>query len=230
MKNKKGLSHIEVILSFVIFLGFLIFILAIFNPFRLSSDNAGEIYLAEKEIVAYSSLEVKFLSLVLNYIPNKCFYFNYSLDEVIAKDEFYNFTPAYSIQQNNEIYINGTNRFYYILSSDEFEERDFSGQCTGLEKTNYTLGLFTKYNMTSYAKMTELANRHNSDYLSLKSELKIPASDDFAFSISDSLNNLLLNISKKPPSNAKVVARDVPIQLVYKNGTIIYAKLNIKVW
>ena len=36
LKNKKAKGHVEAILSFVIFVGFLLFILTIFNPLRSS--------------------------------------------------------------------------------------------------------------------------------------------------------------------------------------------------
>ena len=236
MKNKRGLSHIEVILSFVIFIGFLIFILAIFNPFSIPSDNSGKISLVEKEILAYSSLEVKFLSLILNYTPAGCFRFKYeNLDNITVKNESYDFINAStdSTGSGKHVIINGAGtKFYYLLSSQDFEERSFSYTplCRQLDRDNYAFGLFSKHNMTSYTKMLQLAGRHNSDYFALKNDLKISASDDFSFSVLDSLNKLLLNVSKKAPSNIKVVANEVPISLVYKNGTIISAKLNIRVW
>ena len=38
IKNKAGQQHLEVIISFAIFIGFLIFLFIIFNPFKAPSD------------------------------------------------------------------------------------------------------------------------------------------------------------------------------------------------
>jgi len=232
LKNKKGMSHIEVILSFIIFLSFLIFLIAIFKPFSISQESDVYLNMLERGIENFSNVKVNISVLSLNQNPENCFYFNYNTSNIIVKNESYNNVGAFS-EKNQEIkvYINGTENFYYIYSSGEFNESKFNETgCDKLGGMDYSLGLFRSFNMFSNNSLNNLKKRYETNYSTIKKELAIPETKDFSFSVRDSRNNNILNVTKKTPTKIKILARDIPIRIVYQDGTLKYAIMNIRIW
>jgi hypothetical protein len=244
MNNKRGMSHIEMVLSFIIFVGFLIFLFAIFKPLRGFSQ--GEVYLdiLERNIKNYTKIEVKFLTLNINEnISSECFHFRYnsSLDNITERDANYNFVQSFcegvgggqgrGDVKPREIWINGTGNFFYIYFCDEFRESEFDAvNCKSLNKKDYSLGLYRSYNMTSYNKLEELEKEYANNYDELKGKFGLPSSKDFSFNVLDSSRNSILRVQKTIPRGVRVLARSEDVQLVYKNGTFKYAILNMKLW
>jgi len=237
IKNKKGMSHVEIVLSFVIFIGFLIFIFSIFNPFRVSDEKEIYLNIIERGIKEQTNVEFKFLSLSLNQsLGEACFYFEYNLSNVVVKNESYDFVAAFSEKSGNKrrIYINGTGSFFYIFSCEEFNESNFSSQhCKKLKQKDYTLGLLRRYDVTSYSKLENLTKKYDLNYEGIKGEIGLPSSKDFSFSVRDtnlSSRKPILTVNKTISKQVGILTRDVPIQLLYSNGTLKYAILNIQVW
>lgn len=232
MENKKGISHIEIILSFVIFVGFSIFLFAIFKPFNISQENDIYLSILERNIENFSDVEVNISVLSLNQKPDNCFYLAYNTSSIIVKNESYSNVKAFSEKTNEiKVYINGSENFYYIYSSNEFNENGFNGEnCNKLENANYSLGLFRRFSMFSYRRLEKLNDSYNKDYENLKKELSIPETRDFSFSIKDSLSNNLINTERKTPSRIKILARDTPIRIAYQDGTLKYAIMNVRTW
>lgn len=244
IKNKKAMSHVEVILSFIIFTGFVIFLLAILNPFK--SLSGGQVYLdaAERGIKDAASVNVDFLTIKVNTdISGNCFSFEYhsALNKIIVKDENYNPVDAYSTGTGDvrNIVINGKEGFFYIYSCEKFNEKSFSGSCQGLSEggTGYTLGLARDYKMLSLDKLTELKTKYENDYENAKKDIGLPASKEFLFSVRDTSKSTLgkeaadyiLKVEKTVPKT-KVLARDIRTWMVDEDGTIEYVILNVQVW
>jgi hypothetical protein len=236
IKNKKGISHVEVILSFVIFIGFLIFLISIINPFKIFSKSKVYLNILERELRNYTSVRVDFLTLRLNDGIEGCFKFKYDLENITVKNETGSPLLAFSRIEggHRRIFIKGIGEeFYYIYSSKEFKERIFDPKSCDLLKKDedYTLGLFRSYDLTSYSKLQELKREHDSNYEELKQKLGIPTSKDFSFNVRDTTKKeILIEVAKKPPVGVKVLARDVSIQIVNSTGDFRYAILNIQVW
>lgn len=227
IKSKKAVSHIEIILSFVIFAGFVTFIFSVFNPFSVREASELHLNIVERAIKDFISLKIELLALRLNQTPDKCFYFNYTFESnIIVKNEKDEFVDASNNGKNT--YIDNKGEFFYIYSCEIFEEQAVNyPECIKIE--NYTLGLHKDYEMVSYDKLVELKNYYENNYSALKESFKIPENEDFLFSVSDTLGSIELTTEKTIP-RTRVSARNVPIQLAYKNGTFRYAILNIQTW
>lgn len=230
-RNKKGFSHIEVVLSFVIFLGFLIFLFAIFNPFKINNKSDVYIEITERAIMDNISTKVDFFTIKLNENANGCFYFTYGLNlsNVVVKDNSYSRTNASSIliDDKKRIKIDGAGNFFYVYSNEGFVENNEKSCSKELGGDEYNIGLFRSYEMVSFSKLNSLTDNYNSDYLNLKKVMGL--TKDFSFNVRESSGNIILTTNKKAPKT-EVFARDEPIQLVYENGSFKYAILNIGVW
>jgi hypothetical protein len=229
-KRKKGMSHVEIIVSFVIFLGFLVFIFSVLNPFKTLDRKDIYFDVIEEGIKNYTSTKFDFLTINLNENVGGCFYIDYSLGKVIVKNESYDFVDAKS--DGGKVYIKGSGEFYYIYSCEEFEDKSLINEkeCIKMEEMNYTFGLFRSYNMTSNKSLIKLKNEYETNYRQLKRKLGVPETEDFLFRVRNMTGQEILNVTKNIVRGAKVSTRGVPIQIVYNDGTLEYAILNIQKW
>lgn len=234
--NKRAISHLEVILSFVIFIGFLIFMLAIFNPF--SSDNSNRIFLdvLERGILDYSDVDVSLITLSIDIepevFPNDCFSINYNFTNISVRDKNDAIVQAYSETTpiGGKIYINSIDNFFYIYSSPEFEERLFSGTCPVVPSALYNLGLFRSYKFLANSSLTRLISEYRNNYEGLKQKLEVPLTQEFSFVVKEYSGNVLYDAGRANLGGVKILAREVPVQIVYSDGSFKTAILGIKIW
>ena len=64
--NKRGISHIEMLLSFLIFAGFVIFALYFFSPFNASRLIESSLTYAKIEIIKNTTIEIESYSISLD--------------------------------------------------------------------------------------------------------------------------------------------------------------------
>ena len=237
INSKKGVSHLEIILSFIIFLGFLIFLLAIFRPTSFSKDTDSDLNILEESIQSQISTPLAFITLNLNddVEIQECFFINYELDiinNVIVKNKDGNIVNAETDEENKRIYIDSSNeKFFYLYFSEKLEEKEFiKDSCIEIDSSNYHLGLYRNYNLTSYEKLEDLREEYNNDYENLKNQLGVPTTKEFAFVVRETLGNDIIVARKRTEGPVNIISRDVTIQILYNNGTFGYGILNIQTW
>jgi hypothetical protein len=80
-------------------------------------------------------------------------------------------------------------------------------------------------------RLQVIKNRYVSDYNGLQEELNFPSQYSFIINITDSTTKQnVLSMSAKKPERIEVVAREVPIEILYDDGSIVKAIMNIQVW
>ena len=237
IESKKAMSHVEIILSFVIFVGFLFFLLSIFNPFESFSREEVYMDVAGRMILNQTSTDVLFLSIRLNNPLNKdCFCFDYDLEDVVVKDESYSIVDALTIDTDNSVCIDDNGEFFFIYSNEYFDTDVLfdTSNCQNLKKEDkdYLIGLVRTYSMTSYDKLVSLWGNCSdlNNYINIKTNFGIPGSKDFAFSVRDTVGKVILNKTRESPKGTNVLAKNELIQLVYNDGRMEYAVVNIQVW
>lgn len=231
--SKSGSSHIEIILSFIIFIGFLAFVLAIFPVYKSEKSEAG-IDAVERGILARARMNLSYSSIVLDSETGEdCFSASYPLDEnVIVTDSEGVVVDA--VMNSGRIYIRSSGTFFYVYSSDEFVENSFdTGSCKALESDpviGYDFGLVRESEALSYSELEALNSSYYSDYPGLKSEIGIPDNENFGFSVREMNGNYIIRAARDKHARAETLARDVPIQMFYNNGTSVFLMLNIQEW
>jgi len=159
--RKKGSAHLEIILSFVIFVGFTAFLLSYLQPIR-NANVLEESVLSGFEEHFWEKAGTVFEKVLLNSTaPCK-------------PSEL-----SYNSLQSSEVLDNG---FFYIISSPEFDS-SLLASCN----QSYKLGFLKNQTVLSNKSLSSMESQYNSDYESLKTELGIPSVIDFAV-ISDEYN------------------------------------------
>ena len=207
IKNKRG-SHVSFIISFVLFISFLIFFIGIIKPFEKTETGKSSLLKhLENEIIKNVSDEVLVISVKVGG-DDGCL----DIDDLIDN-------------KKNKILLEN-NGLIKIYISDKFALPEFS--CTPQDK--YEIGLIKSQKYILQSKVLELNESYNDNYETLKTNFKIPEINDFEFSF--------LNISKVPIIETKsketpptdVFAELVPINYLTKDAEIKTGYLRVAIW
>ena len=238
-KEKRGAAHIEIILSFVLFISFLLFIFMFINPTKRTEPSRVLLDIAEQGIEKSSSINVTSMVLKIEQsISENCFTIDLAeinISNIVgnkkaavkdADDEVINSKKSGSILQ-----IQKSRDFYKIFLSEDFKETSSSlVNCKDLDEENLTLGQTKTTKIISFKKLAELKLNYETGYENLKESFDFPTGNDFGFMIKDTKGNTILNVLKEKPAGISVIAREKPVQMVYENATFVSAMLNTQAW
>lgn len=241
-KNKRGVSHIEMILSFVIFIGFLLFVFIILNPLKKPVNNDVLVDKLEYEVAKQLNTNLISQTIKVNdsAVRKDCF----SIDRLnntegmglIVKDSAGGEVPA-SVS-GESVLVESGKEFYKLMYNDNFAESDDNlDDCQALSDGEYELGVVRTDEIISYDKILSFIERYKTDYEALKEELKLPKANDFAVIFFDTSQEYLINdedydtaVNSKIPQKASVSAKNINIQILETSGAVKSGILNLRVW
>ncbi|MBI2047426.1 hypothetical protein HYT26_04680 [Candidatus Pacearchaeota archaeon] len=238
-KGKRGAAHIEMILSFVLFISFLIFVFAFINPAKRIEPSKALLEIVNYEIDKNSSIDITTISIKLNHTPAAlCFKINLlelgilgiiGSNKTIVKDA--DDSRVMSGKSGDNLDIETSGDFYRIFASESFDNILYSlSDCINFPKENITIGQTSAKKAISFSRLAAFNSSYAQDYNAARQSIKFPAGNDFGFVLKDNSKNAIINALKNKPNTAVVISKEEPINLVYDNGTIITAVLNTQVW
>jgi len=237
-KNKCG-SHVGVVISFAIFVTFIIIIYTLASPnFRISSSEQFSVEYLETKLLENLSSEVLIITIdIENVIGTNCIEISNLLSDfdinrkIIVKNKEGILTPSVftgsdSLQINR---LDSGDDFFKIYASESFDElSEGSESCQSIsEGSDFNFGSIKTENYFFESNFFDLMNSY-SDYEVLKSDLNVPENSEFGFGLI--YNNLssvqiaLKNVSKD------IYIKEVPIQYIDSGGEISSGFLKIMVW
>lgn len=230
-KGKKAMGHVEMIISFVIFVSIVTFLLILFRPMIVfTKTTSANLDITESQILENMSIKLTVQSINISneILDGNCV----SLakpeaikDKAIMRNSTYNRINAKTDGVGSLINFQKSGEFYRIYSSEEFAESSYSpAECN---PQNYDLGVVKTYYKVSDAYLNSLFGNYTADYQTLKTQLGLK--NDFNLILRDNGGELLRAESYKP-SGIEVMARDVLIEILDKDGNLKSAILNIQVW
>jgi len=235
LKNKKAQGHIEMILSFVIFIGFILAIFFLFVPAKHTPIDYAIFDKVQMKILENLSFQYQTASLILNS--------NFA-DSCFAVEDPFNISSNVLVQDLNgdikkvkkdggKIYIAHTsnNRYYKLYFSDNFNSpRLSSEECLNLEKANYSFGVLSSEQRVLYENLEILNKTYLTDYPKLKQ--LIGFGNDFDFIIIDKNRNILFNesLSLHKLKKANVLSREFPLAIIDKNASKRDLLFILEVW
>lgn len=237
MKSKKAVGHVEVIISFVIFAGFVLFLFLLFNPFK-NKFSEGSINTVHLDLEQKLQTNLSKVSIKINEVQDEICFSIPILEDMncnhernfIVKNSSSNITKA--VIQENIMIIQTSSRdgFYTLYCSDELQsESFFPSNCRILSEGEYNLGKISLENVWSAKKLEKFNENYTINYEQLKSEI-IPQNKDFGFTISDLDGKVIFNILKPIPKSIDVRAKQFTIDLLKSNGEIKKEILNLIIW
>jgi len=211
-KSKSAQGHLEVILSFTLFISALIFLFIFINPFA-ETEKISIIKNIQNKLINEMSLEIGKLSVILTDDEDEINCYNFNPDNYAG-----NYKEVYDIDRK------------YIIYFGEIFNNDTNNKDPLCSTEQYTLGLYSKEKFIIYRKIQDLVASYNSNYEALKTKLGI--TNDFSFSFKNIVNGEIseLSVSRDVPVGADVEAKEFPVRVMNSNGEIQELKLNIKAW
>jgi len=257
-KNKRAISHIEVIISFVIFVSFVGFLLIIFNPIKMGSPKIYFLDVTENEIMnkvstfLYKTAIKVDTEAIANFGESEEFNdavcVKISKDEVIADVELLN-NPIPLLVKNIGLNILQTKtpgssdkifftksdeseQFYRFYYSKELLERnnDDLDDCYNLDnKEKYKKAETVKYEVASYKKLEALFGNYSTNYTQLRQSLNL--NNHFYIQLTNTQGEIIFKPEEKYAlTGIEVYARGIPIEVLDKDGNINPYILTIQAW
>lgn len=206
IEDKKG-SHVSFIISFILFISFLIFFIGIIKPFeKVETGKSSLLKHLEDEIIKSVSDDVLVISALEDQSADCLEINNLNIKNYIAKQE---------------------GNLLKIYSSDEFPSNAFS--CNPAQQ-GYEIGLIRTQKYVIQSKVLELNDSYNADYKTLKENFGIPEANDFEFSLLDINKNSLIKTEFKEIPQIEVFAESIPVTYFDENEGIKNGHMRIAVW
>jgi hypothetical protein len=236
--NKQG-SHVGVMISFVIFITFVIFMYSIVQPaLNVQRDKDALSTSLELGILKKVSYDLTTGTVVLeNSMGSGCVELNDARDKLgmgnnlVVKDGGGTILSTYL--DGNDILVQGTSTSGYFLkvhySSILEEAEPTSLSCTELQEgEDYTIGLVKTNKYLFEVKMLELIRNYVSQYETLKTELNILEGMEFGYGIILSNGTTIETKAEEPSTN--IYIQQTPIQYVNLDGEIVTGYIKTKIW
>lgn len=240
IKQKRG-SHIGVIVSFAIFVTFLVFLYLILEP-TVTTQRDKQYVLEHLKLNLISNTSSSIVATAINISdvhPNKnCVRLKDAVkkinnaDKLIIKDDLEN-TINYNISGQHLIVETGLSfsGFLKLYYSDELERSPYTdvGGCDPKEPDEYQIGFTKTYEKVFESKVGDLMESYASDYENLKIELGVPEGTEFSFSLLNSDREVIVE-TEMPEVSTSIYSEEFPIQYLAEEGNIRFGFLIIRVW
>ncbi len=236
-KSKRG-SHVGVVLSFLLFITFVIFMYVLLNS-RINQEQSktNSLENIKAEILERVSGNLTSISVKLNGQTSNCVELSGFLSKtgignrILARDDSGNILSTGIVGQNLQVERAG-NTFFRVYSAEEFsQEADSLSSCRSLSNggnPGYVIGLSKAENLVFESKITRLLNNYTTNYAALKTSMGISSGDEFRFVFAYSDGAAI----KTPESNVtiNVYADSIPVQYIKTDGAREVGSITALVW
>lgn len=213
MEGKKGSSHIEMIMSFVLFVGFSVFLISYIQPERESSLEESLLFALQTKF--FENVTIIEKSVLVDFRNNGE---NCPSGHVIPCSPL-ELNGVYNISKNADL----GSCFYYIYSSVEFSNVENVDGCKN--DNAYKIGYIETKEVLSNNTIKKIEQKYYSNYDGLKKDLGVPPSIDFSITVDG-----YLDMSRQIPDTVEVKAGLYRESVLFSNGTIQNKDFIIKIW
>jgi hypothetical protein len=244
--KKRGTSHIEMILAFILFLGVLASIFIFFNPFKDQSLNTQSAQHLSRVLKNLASVNVTSITIIINTsstIPKAPTQFGINLSEAagifplgnrcVIKNGSGNFLPGNF--SKNILYTmwddeNGTT-FFITCSENLFDASVFAITCTSanINPLFFRIASFYSNTIVSEKKMMEFQQAYLTSYEGLRNMTGLSPEQEFGFFLTIPPDTILY-AKKDATTGTDVVVAQQPVEVLRLNQDRAYASLEVFLW
>jgi hypothetical protein len=235
-KSKAAQSHVEMVLSFTIFVGFVMVILLFINPIREKSIGYASLEVVMEKVLSNLSLSYQYIGLILHDPVNSgCFTVNNTLgsnSKTLVLDDSGLLKNSKNNRQTIDIEATPNARFYKVYFSEGFNYTSPSSLvgCKVLPRSNYSFGVLVIENSVFLDNLQDFNKSYHQDYATLKTRLE--SKEDFDFTVYNiDKTQILFDVSKSNKlKTGNVLAREVPLRIINKLGERSDVVFILRVW
>jgi|SRR3989344_3604717 len=231
--KKKGASHIEVILAFVLFIVSLSVLFYFFNPVNNTDVANSALDYLFREIVQENSVQLDIYSIKINSSLGMPDVITLEINNIPMEEnvsaETYDGIRLNSEREGNFVYLEHKNKeFIYLKFSEEFDNSWKASQASNLDYSYYQLGLLNSRKILSGKRIVDLNYSYYQNYNSLKEILGVPSGVDFAFSLD--FGDKKIEAQNLVPNGLQVYSKTEKLEVGMDSGDIGFADLSVRVW
>jgi len=246
---KKRGSHVGMILSFVIFITFIVFLYGVMKPtLNTGQDKKSLIGYIETQMIknVTSNLTTISVQITENKNPNSdCIYLNDFFSTVttyvpspliIVKNETGNIQEVYHEYPNSigSLVVNRkikNNIFFKVYYSSQFNGLSKTTiPCQKVNTNDYTIGSITLDKYIFEKMVLKFNQSYTDDYEQLKNDLKIPPGSEFEFIFKKADGGLIEPNNDERIKPDQVYVEETPIQYMDNQANVQSGFISIKVW
>lgn len=239
--NKRGISHVEVLLSFLVFMGFVIFALYFFSPLQSSRLVDSSLSYAFREVKQNAVSEIEVYSVLIpsevkneigksikaivgdaaNPSDNEKVRVEHKNGAVNAKEE--NGEVIFEIAND---FFNSDNGFAEIKFGEDFDEPELPSDQLVSENADVISSNVLK--LVSEKKIRDLESVYENDYVGLKNRFNLPSRINFGFKLE--FENDEVEADKNKPEGVEVFVKSERVEVLRIDGNTEFADLIVKIW
>ena len=246
MTEKRGMTHIEIVLSFVIFVVALAFALIFFSPGSGDRLIDSSLVYVLREIEKNTSHDFIVISVSINNEKigddesegDEIHVINIEIEGIEnekMKTSAWTIdgTSLKSARLGDFVFIeDGSERwvdieFIMIMFNEEFEDDTVNEGV--FQEEYYDIASSESKKVISERKFIELAKEYEEDYARLKESFNLPARVNFEFSLQFS-NSESIIAKKEIPENLEVFTEKKRVEVLRENNEVVFADLMVGVW
>lgn len=226
-KMKKRGSHVGMVLSFVVFVTFLIFLYTILEP-AITTEKDKNYLLEYLQFELLTNLSADLTIVTISSDSSKCLKL---LDSDVGVENNLNFI----VKDENDNIVDSEREGEFIkIEKGDFFKVYYSKEPFlnfSMKKSNCispSIDLVRTKEYIYESKIISLINEYNLEYNSLKESLGIPIGSEFGFSFKNASSGVIGTEEKN--ISISVYAEEIPIQYIDSKADILPGFITIKVW
>lgn len=231
--NKRGFGHVEFILSFVIFVGFILFAFVFFNPLQSQRTIKSTVDYAWLEIADETKEKVETYSVLIDQsflnqgieidIVGIPLQYNASVEDFDG-----NQIDAYRDAGGSVYFNTGDKDFFRITYSPAIRNSPLISGTVLIPRDRYIISSSKSEELYFESLLLDLNKTYFSDYNSLKQTFNLPNKMDFGFSVkfSDSEIDAIRSI----PEGLDVLSKSDRVEVIRNDGKREYAEVRVLAW
>ncbi len=230
--DKRGASHVEFIVSFVLFVGFIVAGMYFLSPIDTKGFVESSLHYTFDEIAGNVSTVIESYSFIINssvqaqvvaigILPENALMTRSRSEDGSGKvlQSYYN---GFTLNVDRE-----NSRFFRTRFSQDIEpEPAIIGTIIGEE--NYTISSRELKKAIAEKKYKKLVDFYSSDYNGMKEYFDIPESMDFSFSLM--LDGEEIKVERDIPGGLEVFSKSERFEVIREDGDIIFGELRVTAW
>lgn len=225
----KKASHVGFAIAFVIFIGFVVFLIALIQPsLQVQNSQTNLAENLQERIIQNTSSEITSISLSPEYTrpSENCV----DISNLNTKQNKIPKDINGNILNSNTTHIQTSNKenFTKIYTTNESLISTQNPNCNNATQT-YETGLIKEKTLIFEEKMDNLISNHSSNYEQLKTDLEVPENNDFEF-VFVLENETRKNTSLQEDPQTDIFAISKPITYINKNATKKHGSLETRIW
>lgn len=230
--EKRGASHIEVIIAFVLFMGFLLVVLYFFNPVRGSRMSDSSLPFLFEEVLKNVSVEletysVKITDTDLGISDITVVIRSNEVGEIegnVRVENYYGDEVYPSEIEGGDILFSPEEEFVFVKISEDLNP--YSIEPSGEITEDYEISYVGVREIVSEKRLELLEQAYNQNYGKLKDSLNLRGNFDFRVVLSDEE----ISGERFVPAGLDIYSDYRRIEVLREDGSSEYADMVVRVW